>query len=453
MATEEKKKFGLRQIQAFLNWAIHFVTYDIWRITENEMSGLKVIYIDIIKTIILAIRGFRNENLQTRASALTYNTLLSIVPLLAVLLGIAKGFGFQNAVRNELMNYFPGQQAELDKAFGFVESYLAQAQGGVIIGIGLIMLFYTVINLISSIEDAFNDIWQINKSRTWFRKISDYLALFIIMPILMISSSGMSIFISTLRNTFLDQYLFLTPLVELILNITPYVFTSLAFTGLYIALPNTKVKFLNGLIAGIISGCTFQFFQLVYISGQIWVSKYNAIYGSFAALPLLLLWLQLSWLICLFGAELSYASQNVKKFSFERDSKNISRRYYDFLTLLITSLIVKRFAKGETPYTADELSNSNRIPIRITTEILYKLTELGIIQEVVIGNDVRIIHYQPAIDINQLSVSYLYDRMDCHGSENFKIDTSQLFNKEWKTLLLLRESVKEKGEHILLKDL
>lgn len=202
MATEEKKKFGLRQIQAFLNWAIHFVTYDIWRITENEMSGLKVIYIDIIKTIILAIRGFRNENLQTRASALTYNTLLSIVPLLAVLLGIAKGFGFQNAVRNELMNYFPGQQAELDKAFGFVESYLAQAQGGVIIGIGLIMLFYTVINLISSIEDAFNDIWQINKSRTWFRKISDYLALFIIMPILMISSSGMSIFISTLRNTF-----------------------------------------------------------------------------------------------------------------------------------------------------------------------------------------------------------------------------------------------------------
>ncbi|HBK29181.1 MAG TPA: YihY/virulence factor BrkB family protein, partial [Parabacteroides sp.] len=284
MATEEKKKFGFRQIQAFLNWAIHFVTYDIWRITENEMSGLKIIYIDIIKTIILAIRGFRNENLQTRASALTYNTLLSIVPLLAVLLGIAKGFGFQNAVRNELMHFFPGQQAELGKAFGFVESYLAQAQGGIIVGIGVVMLFYTVINLISSIEDAFNDIWQINKSRTWFRKISDYLALFIVMPVLMISSSGLSIFISTLRNTILDQYLFLTPLVELALHITPYLFTSLAFTGLYIALPNTKVKFLNGLIAGVFAGCAFQFFQLVYISGQIWVSKYNAIYGSFAAL-------------------------------------------------------------------------------------------------------------------------------------------------------------------------
>ena len=453
MDTEEKKKFGLRQIKAFLTWAIHFVTYDIWRITENEMSGLKVIYIDIIKTIILAIRGFRNENLQTRASALTYNTLLSIVPLLAVLLGIAKGFGFQNAVRNELINYFPGHQFELYQAFEFVESYLAQAQGGIIVGVGLIMLFYTVINLIASIEDAFNDIWQINKSRTWFRKISDYLALFIIMPVLIISSSGISIFISTLKNSFLDQYLFLTPLVELVLNIAPYVFTSLAFTGLYIALPNTKVKFLNGLIAGTIAGCAFQFFQFIYISGQIWVSKYNAIYGSFAALPLLLIWLQLSWLICLFGAELSYASQNVKKFSFERDSKNISRRYYDFLILLIASLIVKRFAKGERPYTADELSNNYRIPIRITTEILYKLTELEIIQEVIIGNDVRIIHYQPAIDINMLSVSYLFDKLDRHGSENFKIDTSILFNHEWDMLLQLRESINQSGKHIMLKDL
>lgn len=284
---------------------------------------------------------------------------------------------------------------ELDKAFEFVESYLAQAQGGVIIGIGLILLLYTVISLISSIEDTFNDIWQINKSRPWFRKISDYLALFVILPILMTSSSGIAIFVSTLQNSFLQHYVFLTPIVELCLHITPYVFTSLAFAGLYIALPNTKVKVINGLIAGIIAGCAFQFFQLVYISGQIWVSKYNAIYGSFAALPLLLLWLQLSWLICLFGAELSYASQNVKKFSFERDSKNISRRYKDFLTLLIASLIIKRFANGEKPYTADELSDSYRIPIRVTTQILYMLTELKIITEVVVGNDDRVIHYQP----------------------------------------------------------
>lgn len=452
--TDEKKEISrIERLKAFLNWAIHFITYDIWRITENEVSGLKEIYINAIKTIILAIRGFQSENLQTRASALTYNTMLAIVPLLAVLLGIAKGFGFQNTVREELLDYFPGHQLELDKAFEFVDSYLAQAQGGVIIGIGLILLLYTVISLISSIEDTFNDIWQINKSRPWFRKISDYLALFVILPVLMTSSSGIAIFVSTLQNSFLQHYVFLTPIVELCLHITPYVFTSLAFAGLYIALPNTKVKVVNGLIAGIIAGCAFQFFQLVYISGQIWVSKYNAIYGSFAALPLLLLWLQLSWLICLFGAELSYASQNVKKFSFERDSKNISRRYKDFLTLLIASLIIKRFANGEKPYTADELSDSYRIPIRVTTQILYMLTELKIITEVMVGNDDRVIHYQPAMDINQISVSLLFEKIDRFGSENFKIDTKGVFNKEWKMLLKTREEMVRSNENILLKDL
>ena len=180
MKTTDKKTLGER-INALLTRTIRFVTYDIWRITENEVSGLKELYINIIKTIILAVRGFQSENLQTKASALTYSTLLSIVPLLAVLLGIAKGFGFQGTVRQELFDYFPGHEAELSKAFEFVESYLAQAQGGVIIGVGLILLFYTVINLISSIEDTFNDIWQIQKSRPWYRKISDYLALFLIL--------------------------------------------------------------------------------------------------------------------------------------------------------------------------------------------------------------------------------------------------------------------------------
>ena len=449
---EEKKPIGER-ISALLARTIRFVTYDIWRITENEVSGLKEIYINIIKTVILAVRGFQSENLQTKASALTYSTLLSIVPLLAVLLGIAKGFGFQGTVRQELFDYFPGHEMELNKAFEFVESYLAQAQGGVIIGVGLILLFYTVINLISSVEDTFNDIWQIQKSRPWYRKISDYLALFLVLPVLMTASSGLSIFMSTLQNSFLGQYLFFTPLMELFLHIAPYIITTLAFTGLYVSLPNTKVRFVNGLVAGFIAGCAFQLFQFIYISGQIWVSKYNAIYGSFAALPLLLLWLQLSWLICLFGAELSYASQNVKKFSFERDSKSISRRYKDFLTLLIASLIIKRYEKGEKPNTADELSDAYRIPIRITTQILYLLTELNIIIEVNYGNDDRVAYYQPAIDVNKITVSYLLTRMDEHGSENFKIDTSKLFSKEWKALLKTREDMIKANDNILLKDL
>jgi membrane protein len=447
-----KRTTGNR-ISSFIKRSVYFVTYEIWRITGNEISGIKGMYINVIKTTILAVRGFVNESLPTKASALTYSSLLAIVPLLAVLIGIAKGFGFQNVVRQELLNYFPGNEAEMNQALEFVESYLSQAQGGLFIGIGLLLLFYTVITLISSIEDTFNGIWQISKSRPWKRKILDYMALFLILPIMITVSSGFSILLTTLQNTFLSDHMFFTPMVNKLLKVAPFLIASITFTSIYILLPNTKVGFLNGLIPGCMAGCAFQSFQMLYINGQIWVSKYNAIYGSFAALPLLLLWLQLSWLICLFGAELSYASQNVKKFSFERDSRNISRRYKDFLTLLIASLIIKRFAAGEKPYTADELSEAYRIPLRLATQTLLLLTELNIIIEVNYGNDDRITHYQPAMDINRISVGYLLTQIDRHGSENFKIDATLQFRNEWTTILTTRQDLLEANDHILLKDL
>jgi len=452
--TKKQEKPGLgTRISEFLSKVIHFITYDIWRITEYEVSGLKRMYIFLVKTIILAIRGFKREDLQTKASALTYSTLLAIVPLFAVIVGVAGGFGLRDTVRESVYSYFPGQKDVLVQIFSFVDNYLSMSQGGIFIGIGFLLLFYTVINLISSIEGTFNDIWQVKKGRPWHRKITDYLALFIILPAMMTVSSGLSLFLTTFKNSFLDEYLFLTPVADSLLNLAPYVITVLVFTLLYMLVPNTKVRFLNALAAGFITGCAFQVFQFVYISGQIWVSKYNAIYGSFAALPLLLLWLQLSWLLCLFGAEIAYASQNVKKFSFDRDSKNISRRYKDFLAILITSLIVKRFETGTTPYTADELSDANRIPIRLTTDILYLLTELDIITEVLVENDERIVHYQPALDINKISVGFLLRKIDEYGSENFKIDTGKKFKEEWHALLKTREDMLEPNSTILLKDL
>lgn len=450
---KKKKTSFIDRIIHLVTKTIHFVTYDMWRITSNDVAGAKGLGINAVKAISLSIRSFVNENLQSRASALTYSTLLAIVPMLAVLLGIAKGFGFQDIVRDVLMDTFPGHDNELNKAFEFVESYLAQAQGGVIIGIGLILLLYTVINLISNVEKTFNDIWQQKKSRSFARKVTDYLALFLIIPVMMTASSGVSLFVSTLQNTILDEFVFLTPVVDLALRIAPFVITSLVFAGLYIFLPNIKVKFLPGLIAGIIAGCAFQIFQFVYISGQIWVTKYNAIYGSFAAIPLLLLWVQLSWVICLFGGALAYAIQNVRKFNFESDSRNISRRYKDFVTITIMSLITKRFVKGEKPYTADELSQDYHIPIRLATDVLYQLTEVNLLTEVIDEKDEWTIYYHPAIDVNQITISSVLKLIDEQGSENFKIDHSSLFNAQWQAILRTRKEIYDTNSHILLKDL
>jgi len=442
------------QLSALLTLVIRFITYDIWRITENEVSGLKRVYIFLAKSIILAFRGFRREDLQTKASALTFSTLLAIVPLLAVIIGVAGGFGLRDTVRQSIYSYFPGHTSELEQAFDFADNYLSVSQGGVFIGVGLIVLLYTVVNLIAGIENTFNDVWQVKKGRSWRRKITDYLAFIIILPALITVSSGLSLFVSTLKNTFLSDYVFLTPVANSLLKIAPYIITVLFFTVLYMLMPNTKVRFLNALAAGVITGCAFQGFQYVYISGQIWVSKYNAIYGSFAALPLLLLWLQLSWLLVLFGAEIAYSSQNVKKFSFERDTKNISRRYRDFLAIIIASLIIKRFETEDVaPYTADELSDNNLIPIRLTTDILYLLSELNIIRQVANERDERLAAYQPALDINKLTVGFLLKKIDEYGSENFKIDNTSAFSNVWQTLLKSRLAMFDYGNNLLLKDL
>lgn len=225
------------------------------------------------------------------------------------------------------------------------------------------------------------------------------------------------------------------------------------FTGLYVFMPNTKVKLKHALISGILAGTAHQAFQFLYISSQLWVSRYNAIYGSFAALPMFLLWMQISWTICLFGAELTYAGQNIRNFSFDKDTRNISRRYRDFISVLIMSLIAKRFEKDEPPYTAEEISEACQIPIRLTNQTLYELQEIKLIHEVVTDEKSEDIAYQPSMDINKLNVALLIDRLDTHGSEDFKIDIDKEFHGQWNSLMKAREEYYRSARQVLLKDL
>lgn len=218
-------------------------------------------------------------------------------------------------------------------------------------------------------------------------------------------------------------------------------------------MPNTKVKFVNALIAGFVAGTALQIFQMIYISGQLWITKYNAIYGSFAALPLLLLWMQLSWNIVLMGVELSFSLQNIRAFYFEEETKNISRRYNDFFTILITSLIAKRFAEEKQPLTIKEISEKHAIPIRLTNQIIDLLLELQIISSTPSGEDEDIMAFQPAFDINLMSVKLLMRKIDSYGAENFRIDKDLEYSSHWNALMLSRESFYSADNDQLLKDL
>lgn len=442
----------MKRLNEYLRKIWHFVTYDIWRITDKELSRSKSLLINLLKVILLSLRGFSNNALQTKAAALTYFTLLSFVPMLAVIMAVANGFGYKSILKSQLFDYFPGQRAILDKAIDFSETYLASLNNEIIVGVGLLFLLYTVFSLISAIERMFNDIWQVSKDRTFVRKLTDYLSVIIFIPTLLTISSGVSIFLSTFFYLF-QEYYFISPIVGILLKILPFIITIFIFTAIYIFIPNTKVRFAHAFYAGIVAGIAFQCFQFLYISGQLWVSRYSSIYGSFAALPLFLLWLDLSWLITLFGAKLAFAGQNVRQFDFEQDSKRTSRRFKDFTAIVLMALIVKYFEKGELLRTADELSQESGIPLLIVKKELNRLTDAGLLVETNSVSKDRMTRYFPAFDIHKMSVGIVLRRLDELGNEDFKVDVEKQFTDEWFQLIEAKKRMFDSSNDVLLVNL
>lgn len=425
---------------------LRFLTYDIWRVDNGDKSAKRLNFYNVVKAFILAFRNINGSQLSTRANALTFSTLLAIVPMLAVLFAIARGFGFQKIVESQLFSFFSGQQEYLEKAMGQIDSSIKYAQGGIFLGIGVVLLLYTVVNLLSTVEHNFNNTWGVKKDRPYHKMFTDYLALIIIAPVIIICNAGISLFLTSVNFTLIDI------VVSPILQVVPYIVVIFLFTFIFAYIPNTKVKFGAALLGGIFTGVGFQIFQWLYISGQIWISKYNAIYGSFAALPLLLLWLQLTWTITLLGVKLSFAYQNINKFSFENETENISRRYKDFVIIMIMSLIAKRFAKGGKPYTADEISENFSIPTKLTGDILFFLENVGLIVELP-SDDEFVKSYIPALDINMITVSFLFDKINQYGSEDFVIDIKEKFRNDWEVMIEISNYSKTPAGQILLKDL
>lgn len=430
------------------NW-LQFLTVGIWRVTDEEATPLQHRIYACIKIVLLSIRQFTADRIPVRASALTYSTLLSIIPILALLFAIARGLGFDALMENQFRTSVTQQQAEL--IITWVNSYLEHAQSGIFIGVGLIMLLWTVLILTDNIERSFNAIWQVKHPRTVFRKITDYFSMLLLLPLLIVISSGLTIFMTTYVKQ-MDNYLLLGPVLKFLVRMIPYTLTWGMFIGLFVFIPNTKVRLSHAILPGILAGSAFQAFQYFYINSQIWVSNYNAIYGSFAAIPMFLLWTQISWTICLLGAEMSYISQNLDAFSFDKESENISRRYHDFFCTIILAAICKRFEQIQVPYTAEELSREHRIPIRLTKRILYELQDMHLIYEAVSDEKGRDITYIPGVDINRLTVGMLLTKLDMNGSEDFKIDNAR-YPDSWKVLVKARKEFTEQNNRILLKDL
>lgn len=403
------------RVSRIINRGIDFWNYaatGVWKDTRRNWK------INVLKTISLSARSFLNGDLQTQACAMTYRTMLAIVPALAMVFAIGRGFGFQNLLQGQLYKIFPGQQGLINQMLGFVDKYLSTASEGIFVGIGLLVLLWTLISLLSNVEDTFNLIWGVKQGRSIWRKLTDYTAMLLILPMLMICAAGLQMMMTKTLQMFMHISL-LTPVVSVCIEIASWVFTWLFFTAVYMLIPNARVKFKNALIAGIFSGTGFLILQWLFVSGQMYVARYNAVYGSFSFLPLLLVWVQLVWVVCLSGAVLCYSSQSIFQFSFANDIDTISIDYRRRISLAVATVAVQSFEKNLTPPTVLSLVRDYDMPVRLVTLISDRLVEAGILSRVLLDKEKEIVGYQPAHDTSTITVASVSEALDNLGTSDF----------------------------------
>lgn len=430
----------------------HFLTHNLWRVRLDKLNKKQGFLVRQLRVFSLAINGFNEDKCLLKATALTYYTLFSIVPIIALAFAIAKGFGFEQTLQQDLLSKFQDQKDILTQAFVYADKMLANTKGGLIAGVGIVLLLWSIISLLNSIENSFNEIWEIKRGRTWTRKITDYLSIMLIGPIFIILSGGLTVWLKTGLDTVASNVSLISPATALLLKLFAFALIWGMFIFLYMALPNTKVTFKGAAMGSLVAAILFEVLQWAYVSSQIGVAQYNKIYGSFAALPLFLIWVQYSWFVVLFGAELTFAHQNVDHYELETDINNISDRYKRVIALMIANLVVKNFNEGKPSLTAIEIAHKLDLPVRLARVIINEFTETGVFNEVKMATD-KEIGYQPGISDSKLTVKFIIDKLDEKGVNELPIESSKELEIVNRLMKDMDEVLNTTKGNMLVKDL
>jgi len=398
-----------------------FIFEDIWTDKYEESALYKLFFIKQLRIVILSYKGFNEDKCMQKASALTYYSLLSIVPIFAMIIGFAKGFGFENALNSQLMEQFADKKELFDQIINFANSLLDNTKSGLIAGIGGGLLIWSVLKVLGNIEVSFNDIWEIKKQRTPIRKLTDYLTITLIVPMLFILSKSTVIYITHFVAAKAETVPIFTEIggiIAFLLKLIPNSIIWFVFCFLYMIIPNAKVRFQPAFLGGLVAGVLFQIVQWGYVEFQVGVARYNAIYGSFAALPLFLIWMNTSWILVLLGAEIAYARQNVNKYESERNTADISKGYRLNISVYIMQFIVGKFRDGKNAPTVADIAEQLGVPVRLVRNICYDLVDAGLASEVKTADE-NDFAFQPAKDIDGMSIfSTLRDLLYAGSNDN-----------------------------------
>ena len=432
-----------------------FIQSHIWELPLDQLPRWQSPLIKQVRVLILAFKGFNRDKCQLRAAALTFYSILSLIPILAMVFGIAKGFGFEQTLELLLQEKIASRdmvaQEGLDWIISKAKLLLESTRGSLIAGVGLIVLMWAATRVLRHIEAALNDIWEIKNSRPWIRNFTDLLSIMVVAPILFILAQSTTVFITAIIQD-LSKGMKLLGHLLLLIKLVPFGLIWLLFTMIYVVVPNTKVNFKSALVAGVIVGTIFQLSQWIFFKSQMGISKYNAIYGSFAFLPLLLIWIQTAWLILLLGAEIAFANQHINRYEFALGSQEVKPSFKKLVTLLITNLLVKNFVEAKSSLTAEEISATLHAPVRLVRQCITDLMNSKIINEVGKKNS-QDTSYQPARSVENLSVSFVLQAIDEHGLGDIHIHESGESKRLSQALEALNQEIERSPSNILLKDI
>lgn len=401
------------------------------------------------KLLFYTVQGLSSHGTMVRSAALTFYTLMSLVPVVALVFAVVKGFGLAEGLEQNLYEVLPQSPEVIDYVVGFAQKTLARTQGGWVALVGVLTLFWAVIKVFGSIEDAFNNIWEVRSTRSAARKYGDYIAVVVVAPILWVISSSMGNYAAEILGVAGS------PALEVLSRAGSLVVAWVMFTFIYVVLPSTKVRFTAALTAGVVAGTAFVLFQWGYVYLQRWMTSYNAIYGSFAALPLFLLWMQISWEILLLGGELSFAYQNVARFDEERESLLVSYDCRRKLMVGVMVLVSRAFRDGRGAVSFSEIRDRLDVPTRIMNNILYTLVQARMLSEIRTEGTDYDLEYAPARDISTLRVYDILSAVDSHGFGRDTIDMRS--NRELRRCAEVVERLKDvtraSAENVLLTEL
>lgn len=427
-----------------------FIQYDLWRQSDVAIHDPKkrLLY-RTLQTIILVARGFKDKALNVRANSLSFSLLFAFVPLIAGVFAIARGFGFEELLREQLSTSFLAEANIVPIIIEWVDRYLETARDGIFLGIGLIVLIWAVYAFFNMLEHSFNNIWNVKQTRSFGRRLTNYMVVLLLVPIMIILTSGISIFLNSTQSL-APVLQAIEPIRRVLLRIIPFIVASGVFTWIFIAIPNTKVRFLSAVIPGVIMGILFQIVQMFSVYLVILFTRMSLVYGAFSAIPLILIWLHITCWLLLVGAELGFAIQNNDMFAYEKDLEAMSRRYKDYVMLYLLSEIVKRFEKGEVPQTAQEMAATNQLPIRLVQQLLSRLEETNIVRRVYV-EQAEDETFVPALDTRQITVELVIGRISAQGTEEFLQHTPHEMQEFWQRYIKLIDS--NPIDDILVRDL